>query len=317
MRLRFVGALAITLAIAASPVWARSRPVDFPSTPVTVNVNLPQPPAADKQITAPERTQAASALKAIPKVAAKALSDVSKPEDLVFVKMVVKANDAPVAAASSKGVCPAAPTCEVYSISDFRWRTDAGGTAVINYKYNDANRRILRAPEPAEVRSAIHAAAAAWHRWNSNIVLRDTGDTTAKFGAIGRDGTCADGNNVITWGRVDDPDAVGMAGMCLDRTRHVIRDADIQLNISYWWSLGSNPRRATYDVQEIVTHEMGHWLSLMDIYTANGSNQTMFGSADPNETRKRTLGLGDIRGLQRAYPCRSGDSCPRSGIAKD
>jgi hypothetical protein len=321
MRLRFVGALVLTLAVAASPVWAGGRPVDFPSAPVTVSVALPQAPKqADepKQVVARENATPANAAESIPSVAARAVPDVSDPKDLVFVTMVVKANDAtPVAATSSKGACPAAPTCEVFSISDFRWKTDAKGTAVINYKYNDANRRVLRAPEPAETRGAIHAAAATWRHWNSNIVMRDTGDTTARFGALGRDGTCADGNNVITWGRVDDPDAVGMAGMCLDKTRHVIRDADIALNISYWWSLGPNPRRATYDVQEIVTHEMGHWLSLLDIYAGGGQNQTMFGSADPNETRKRTLGLGDVRGLQRAYPCRSGDSCPRSGIVKD
>jgi hypothetical protein len=62
---------------------------------------------------------------------------------------------------------------------------------------------------------------------------------------------------------------------------------------------------------------MGHWLSLLDMYSPTANRQTMFGSADPNETRKRTPALGDIVGVQTAYPCGSGDSCPRSGIAAD
>ena len=325
MRLRFVGALVLTIAVAATPVLAGSRPLDFPSKPVYLNVALPQAPAPydhdhvrASEDSLPDPAAPDAVTKTIPKAAALAVPDVSRPEDLVRIVMVIKANDAtPVAAAESRGACPTAPTCEVYSVSDFRWKTDANGTAVINYKYNDANRRVLRSPEPPEVRSAIHAAAASWQRANSNIQFRDTGDTTATFGALGRDGSCADGTNVITWDRVYDPDAVGMAGICLDKKRNLIRDADMALNISFWWSLTPNSRRVTYDVQSIVTHEFGHWLSLLDLYTGGAQNQTMFGSADSGETRKRTLALGDIAGLQRAYPCRSGDSCPRSGIDKD
>jgi hypothetical protein len=62
---------------------------------------------------------------------------------------------------------------------------------------------------------------------------------------------------------------------------------------------------------------MGHWLSLLDMYSDTSSAETMHGAADPNETRKRTPALGDITGVQTAYPCRSGDSCPRSGITGD
>jgi len=319
MRARVIACIAAAAVVAAALVAARVRPVDFPSTPVLVSVPFAQPPVA-QAAPSPARRQPAATRSAAPesRAAAAVLPEISKPSDLVRVVFTIKASDAtPVAASRSSGTCPAAPTCDVFGTTDFRWKTDRNGTAVINYRYNDADRRDLRSPDPAAVRAAIHAAAAQWHHWDSNVVLHDAGDTTAAFAAPGADGTCADGTNVIGWGRFDDPDTVGEAGMCLDRSHHLIRDADIQLNTAYWWSIGPDGRRATYDVQEIVTHEIGHWLSLLDVYSGAASNQTMFGSADPNETRKRTPALGDVIGLQTAYPCGSGDSCPRSGIAKD
>ena len=43
----------------------------------------------------------------------------------------------------------------------------------------------------------------------------------------------------------------------------------------------------------------------------------MMGNEKYGETRKRTLALGDIVGIQLAYPCGSGDTCPRKGIVND
>lgn len=321
MRLRTVACVAAAIVAAvAVPVSARIRPVDFPSTPVAISVPIPPSVAADAAPAAENAAPRAAALPVpAPAQTVDPVGDVpSRPQDLVRVVYAIKASDgAPAAAAESKGVCPAAPTCDVFGITGYRFRPNAAGKIVINYKYNDTDRRDLRSPDPATVRAAIHAAAATWSHWDSRIVFNDTGDTTATFGAPGPDGTCADGINSISWGRFEDPDDVGEAGMCLDKSQHVIRDADIQLNIGYWWSNGLDPRRQVYDVQEILTHEMGHWLSLVDQYSGLAGAQTMFGSADVNETRKRTPALGDVIGVQTAYPCRPGESCPRSGIVKD
>src|SRR5688572_26451926 len=109
MRLRFVGALVVTLAIAATPVWAGGRAVDFPAKAVLVNVALPEEPAkpepervVEQRAAAPSAPDAGStAASVVPKTAAKAVADVSRPEDLVYVQYVIKANDdTPVAAAS-------------------------------------------------------------------------------------------------------------------------------------------------------------------------------------------------------------------------
>jgi hypothetical protein len=157
-----------------------------------------------------------------------------------------------------------------------------------------------------------------WSRWNSNLVFRDTGTSSATFGADGEDGSCDDGTNVVTWERFS-PDVIGAAAVCYDRTGRKIRDADLALNaVQHWERVSGEPEsRHSFDIDSILTHELGHWFDLEDLYAAEGSRQTMSGTTEYGEVRKRTLALGDIVGIQKAYACASGDNCPRSGIADD
>ncbi|MEX2393403.1 MAG: matrixin family metalloprotease, partial [Actinomycetota bacterium] len=106
---------------------------------------------------------------------------------------------------------------------------------------------------------------------------------------------------------------------CTDETGKIVRDADLALNVTqHWEDIGAEPdSRHSFDIRSIVTHELGHVLSLLDLYDADSLHQTMMGNAEYGETRKRTLALGDIIGLQTAYPCGKGDTCRREGIAND
>ena len=157
-----------------------------------------------------------------------------------------------------------------------------------------------------------------WSRWNSNVVFRDLGSTDATFGADGPDGTCADGTNVITWHKFS-PEVIGAAVICFDRSGKVIRDADLALNATQHWERMTDEAesRHSHDIQAIYTHELGHWLSLEDLYTEQSARQTMHGGTQYEQFHKRTLALGDIVGVQKAYPCGGGDRCPRSGIRDD
>jgi hypothetical protein len=56
------------------------------------------------------------------------------------------------------------------------------------------------------------------------------------------------------------------------------------------------------DLQNIETHEFGHWLVLNDLYTRPSSQQTMYGYSDYGETIKRDLASGDIAGILKIYP---------------
>jgi len=55
------------------------------------------------------------------------------------------------------------------------------------------------------------------------------------------------------------------------------------------------------DFESIATHELGHSVGLGDLYTAECSEQTMYGYASNGETKKRTLETGDITGIQKLY----------------
>jgi hypothetical protein len=219
--------------------------------------------------------------------------------------------------ASDETPCPRASTCDRNSVRQGRWPTDDAGRAVISFAYNDEGRRPARAADGI-ARPALGAAMNEWSRWNSNIAFRDGGPTDAAFGADGPDGTCADGTNVVTW-RKFSPEVIGAAVICFDRSGKIIRDADLALNsVQHWERMATEAEsRHSHDIQAIYTHELGHWLSLEDLYTQDSARQTMHGGTQYEEFHKRTLARGDVIGVQKAYPCAAGDRCPSSGVKDD
>ena len=55
------------------------------------------------------------------------------------------------------------------------------------------------------------------------------------------------------------------------------------------------------DIENIVTHELGHTFGMGDLYDSNCANETMYGYASEAETNKRTLESGDIEGVSKLY----------------
>lgn len=72
-------------------------------------------------------------------------------------------------------------------------------------------------------------------------------------------------------------------------------EADIDINGDHPWS--NNLTAGTYDVQNVMTHEIGHLLGLADHYDQQSSEITMYGYSDRQETKKRTLEQADLDGL--------------------
>lgn len=70
-------------------------------------------------------------------------------------------------------------------------------------------------------------------------------------------------------------------------------------NTYYSFSIGGSS--TTYDVQNIATHEFGHWLWLGDLYNSASSDYTMYGYSSKNETKKRSLATDDINGISYLY----------------
>ncbi len=87
-------------------------------------------------------------------------------------------------------------------------------------------------------------------------------------------------------------------------TREIV-EVGMVFNKLYAWGIdpdGEGPQTInTFDIQNVATHEAGHTLSLNDLYMDEAAELTMNGYTSQGETRKRSLGLGDIKGINSIY----------------
>jgi hypothetical protein len=115
-----------------------------------------------------------------------------------------------------------------------------------------------------------------------------------------------DYKNVITWRRLK-PEIVAVATIWYYSATGEIVDADIKLNWGYKWGIDLDDEGTEYtltdafDIQNIVTHEAGHWSGLDDIYDTTYWAMTMYGYTGYGETIKISLEPGDIAGVQAVY----------------
>jgi predicted Zn-dependent protease len=77
-------------------------------------------------------------------------------------------------------------------------------------------------------------------------------------------------------------------------------DIDTVFNTYYPWSTSGGAN--ALDVQNIATHELGHWLVLWDLTGDSNKEKTMYYQTDYGETKKRTLETDDLNGINYIYP---------------
>ncbi len=128
-----------------------------------------------------------------------------------------------------------------------------------------------------------------------------------------------------------DPSALAFTWDTANRNTGQIYDADIEVNlVDFQWSdVLADPQRGTHmDLQNAITHEMGHFLGLdhscysptspgttarpvdstgtpvpdCDVASTDVQETTMYPSAMPGDTQKRTLAPDDRAGVCGIYP---------------
>ena len=115
--------------------------------------------------------------------------------------------------------------------------------------------------------------------------------------------------NVIRW--VDDKkewidrygdvygDVIAFTTVSFDQETGEILDADMEINDwNFYFTVSDNLEETVFDVQNAVTHEMGHVLGLDH---STDPEATMYYSADEHDLNKRTLEQDDIQGLCFIY----------------
>lgn len=115
-----------------------------------------------------------------------------------------------------------------------------------------------------------------------------------------------DGQNIITWGRAGS----GILGVTYIWTYDgQVAETDTIMNNIYRWSWADPAKWGkavcaypqSYDAQNILTHELGHWFGVDDDYDTPRENNTMYGIGEVMETKKDTLTVGDITAVRAIY----------------
>jgi hypothetical protein len=155
-----------------------------------------------------------------------------------------------------------------YSYSGYRWL----GTST-SYYWDSST--------PSDWHSSVNNAANTWNNAGSQFRFSESGSSSNKIfkGSLGSSGPIAQSSATVL-------------------LSILIYDS-ITFNSDYTWS--TSGQSGSYDVQNIATHEFGHWLDLNDISCGYDSEKTMYYVASTGETKKRTLESDDIDGIKYIY----------------
>jgi len=184
-----------------------------------------------------------------------------------------------------------------------------------------------------EIEQATSAAAAAWSNTDIDGTYLDV-QVNASFDATPSTGSDSYHDIVFKnpWCDPGDPtcqlEALAITSVWAGQTSGTIVDADIEVNAQYavWTDLVAHPATGKQDLQNALTHEMGHLIGLdHDCYTpgsdpvqmtdntgvlvpdclgasADVQNDVMYTKADPGDVSKRTLKPNDIQAVLDIYP---------------
>lgn len=158
-------------------------------------------------------------------------------------------------------------------------------------------------PSGSKIRTsdAMAAVKASFEAWDNDVDIELFDNTVQQTRLYGNK---YDGKNVVSWGRLNQ----GVLAVCYtwyySRSGRIV-EFGIVFNTSYPWGIDPDGEGGitinAYDIQNIGTHEAGHTLSLGDLYNKAAQELTMYGYGARGETKKRSLGYGDIQGVRFIY----------------
>lgn len=170
----------------------------------------------------------------------------------------------------------------------------AGMTYQINYNTLPAN---LTA---SAFKSAVRSSFDTWTKADSAQKWIDGGTTAVKRSAL-------DGVNLVAFGKISGG-AIAVTRTWYYTGTGEVAESDTIFSASLAWSITNSSAgdcggsTGTYDVQNIGTHEFGHWIGLNDLYASADKDLTMYGYGFTKELKKDSLGAGDIAGVKTIAP---------------
>ena len=115
-----------------------------------------------------------------------------------------------------------------------------------------------------------------------------------------------DNVNAILWKKMG-RSTLGVTSVWFSRDSGEVLEVDTVFNKRHPWAIFPNAPECqsspdAYDLQNIATHEFGHWVGLEDLYDDAHKDLTMYGFSAGGEVKKRTLGTGDVNGKNELEP---------------
>ncbi len=154
---------------------------------------------------------------------------------------------------------------------------------------------------------AVRAAFDSWNAVACSRFLFEYAGTTSRTD-IGFDQEHWNDNiNLVYFIESDWPhehSAIALTTTTYDVNTGELVDGDVEMNgTDYVFSVTEPPPSGRTDIQNTLTHEAGHMLGLDH---SSNSQATMYATAQPGETSKRTLHQDDIDGICFVYPLSGG-----------
>lgn len=148
-------------------------------------------------------------------------------------------------------------------------------------------------------KTAFTNAFYTWDNLVSGVNIIEGSSTTVKRAKL-------DSQNAIMWSRLASS-SIAVTYIWYYPSSGETAEVDTIYNSRYRWSYtpldsASCGVDGTYDVQNIATHENGHWFGLDDQYDVAYVDNTMYGYGDLGELKKDTVTTGDRAGLSAIYP---------------
>ncbi len=165
----------------------------------------------------------------------------------------------------------------------------AGGVkwfSTITYEINPAGSGL----SPELVRSTLEASSEIWDLQTSFELFTSptlTGNTLIGYDHINR----------VVWGTLN-PGVIAVTYLWYNPASKQMVEFDMVFNNYYLWRTDGADN--AMDLQNIATHEFGH-NGLSDLKSSKDQALTMYAYSDLGETIKRTLGTGDMLGIQKLY----------------
>ena len=203
-----------------------------------------------------------------------------------------------------------ADACSDPAYTDNRWRV----TSALHYRFNMST--TPRGIRHRAARSAIRHAAENVADTRSDCHLGDRVPATLNYDGgtsavadIRRDGSCAksDGVSVVSFGNLPKALAKTCTYYKINPSDYdEVGTSDIKLNrAEFRWTVrpDSLSCKRSYDIEGVVTHELGHTFGLGHVPEQSHGSLTMSPVINgPCQRSERTLGKGDVFGLEGKYP---------------